>query len=150
MAIGVLPFELLWIIDFFAGSQLLDITSYMFEPERPLYLRSLSLFHIALPLIMIFLLRRLGYDRRALAAQTLLTWIVLPVTYLITDPAANINWAFGFGKEPQTVIHPLFYLTLGMVLLPVVVYLPGHLVLQRLFSHRLNGTTVSHDCAPPK
>lgn len=150
MAIGVLPFELIWIIDFFAGSQLLDITSYMFEPERPLYLRSLSLFHIALPLIMIFLLRRLGYDRRALAAQTLLTWIVLPVTYLITDPAANINWAFGFGEEPQTLIHPLFYLALGMILLPVVVYLPGHLVLQRLFSHRLNETTVSHDCAPPK
>ena len=81
-------------------------------------------------------LQGLGYDRRALAVQTLLTWIVLPVTYLVTDPAANINWVFGFGKESQTVIHPLLYLSLGMTLLPVVIYLPGHLVLQRLFSHR--------------
>ena len=136
MAIGVLSFEIVWSIDFLAGAQLLDIAGYMYESERPLYLRSLSLFHIALPLIMIFLLRRLGYDRRALAVQTLLTWIVLPVTYLVTDPAANINWVFGFGRESQTVIHPLLYLALGMILLPVVVYLPGHLVLQRLFSHR--------------
>lgn len=132
----ILPFEIVWSIDFLAGAQLLGIASYMFEPERPLYLCSLSFFHIALPLIIIFLLRRLGYDRRALAAQILLTWIVLPVICLITDPAANINWAFGFGKESQTMIHPLLYLALGMILLPVVVYLPSHLMLQRLFSHR--------------
>lgn len=136
MAIGVLPFEITWTVDFLAGSQLLGIASYMFEAERALYLRSLSLFHIALPPIMIFLLRRLGYDRRALAAQTLLTWIVLPVTYLVTDPVANINLVFGLGEGPQTVIHPLLYLAVGMILLPVVVYLPAHLVLQRLFSHR--------------
>jgi hypothetical protein len=91
-----------------------------------------------------------GYDRRALAVQTLLTWIVLPVTYLVTDPAANINWVFGFGKESQTVIHPLLYLALGIILLPVVVYLPGHLVLLRLFSHRRNKAAKSHDCVPPK
>lgn len=136
MAIGVLPLEIAWIIDFLSGAQLLGLASYMFEPELPLYLRSLSLFHIALPSIMIFLLRRLGYDRRALVAQTLLTWIVLPVTYLVTDPVTNINFVFGFDEEPQTLIHPLLYLALGMILLPVVVYLPGHLVLQRLFGHR--------------
>jgi hypothetical protein len=136
MAIGVLPFEIGWIIDFLTGAQLLGLTSYMFEPELPLYLRGLSLFHIALPAIMIFLLNRLGYDRRALVGQTLLTWILLPVTYFVTDPAANINFVFGFGDEPQTLIHPLLYLALEMILLPVIVYFPGHLVLQRLFNHR--------------
>jgi len=136
MAIGVLPFEIAWIIDFVAGAQLLGMASYMFEPEWPLYLRSLSFFHKALPLIMIFLLRRLGYDRRALAAQTLLIWLVLPATYLLTDPVANINLVFGFGKEPQTAIHPLLYLALEMVLLPLAVCWPVHLVLQRLFGKR--------------
>jgi len=135
MAIGVLPFEIAWTIDFFAGSQLLGVASYMFEPERTLYLRSLSLFHIMLPLIIIFLLRRLGYDRRALPAETLLTWIVLPVTYFVTDPADNVNLAFGFN-EPQTVMHPLLYLALGMILLPVVICWPAHLVLKRLFARR--------------
>jgi len=133
MAIGVMPFEIAWIIDFASGSRLIGMASYMFDLERPLYLRGLSLFHIMLPLVMVFLLRRLGYDRRALAAQTLLIWIVLPLTYLVVDPAANINLAFGFGSEPQTMMHPLLHLALEMILLPVVICWPSHLVLQRLF-----------------
>jgi len=136
MAIGVLPFEMAWTVDFLTGSQLLGMASYMFEPERPLYLRGLSLFHMVLPLVMIFLLRSLGYDRRALPAQALLIWIVLPVTYLVTDPVANINLVFGPGTEPQTVVHPLLYLAMEMTLLPVAVCWPTHLVLQRLFGHR--------------
>jgi hypothetical protein len=71
IAIGVLPFEIAWTVDFLTGSQLLGITSYMFEAEKPLYLRGLSLFHPMLPPIMIFLLIRLGYDPRALPAQIL-------------------------------------------------------------------------------
>ncbi len=136
MAIGVLPFEIAWTVDFLTGSELAGIASYMFEPQRPLYLRGLSLFHVMLPPIMIFLLNRLGYDQRALIAQTLAIWIVLPVTYLLTDPAANINLVFGFGREPQTVMHPLLHLALEMILLPVVICWPAHLVLRRLFGNR--------------
>jgi hypothetical protein len=136
MAIGVLPFELGWSLDLLSGSRLLGVTSYMFEPERPLYLRGLSLFHMMLPPIIILALRRLGYDRRALAAQTLLTWIVLPVTYLVTDPADNVNLAFGLGREPQAALPPLLYLALEMILLPVVICWPTHRVVQRLFARR--------------
>jgi hypothetical protein len=82
---------------------------------------------------MIYLLRRLGYDRRALMAQTLLIWIVLPATYLLTDPASNVNFAFGPGREPQTWLHPLLYLAAVMILLPAVICLPMHLLLRRLF-----------------
>lgn len=133
MAIGVLPFEIAWTADFLTGSRLLGVASYMFDPGRPLYLRGLSLFHAALPVLMIFLLHRLGYDRRALPAQTLLTWIVVPVTFLVTDPTDNVNLAFGLGREPQTLLHPLLYLGLEMILLPIVVCWPCHLVLRRLF-----------------
>lgn len=136
MVIGVLPFELAWILDFMTGSQLLGMASYMFDADLPLYLRSLSLYHMVLPVVMIFLLYRLGYDRRALVTQTLLIWVVLPVTYMVTNPADNINLVFGLGKEPQTSLHPLFYLGLEMILLPVVICLPGHLVLLRLAGRR--------------
>jgi len=136
MAIGVLPFELAWIVDFLAGARLFGMASYMFDAALPLYLRGLSLYHVMLPPVMILLLFRLGYDRRAFWAQTLLVWIVLPVTYLVTDPADNINLVFGLGREPQTSLHPLFYLSLEMVLLPVVVCLPAHLLLRRLFFRR--------------
>jgi hypothetical protein len=136
MAVGVLPFELAWSLDLLSGARLLGVTSYMFEPERPLYLRGLSLFHLVLPPLMLFLLLRLGYNRRALAAQTLLTWIVLPVTYLVTDPADNVNLVFGFGREPQAVIPPRLHLALEMVLLPLAICWPSHLVLQRLLRGR--------------
>jgi hypothetical protein len=136
MAIGVLPFEIAWTLDLLSGSRLLGATSYMFDPGRPHHLRALSLFHALLPPVIVYLLLRLGYDRRALAAQTLLIWIVLPVTYLVTDPAANINLAFGLGKAPQTVIHPLLYLALEMAVLPLAVCWPAHVLLQRLVRHR--------------
>jgi hypothetical protein len=136
MAIGVLPFELAWTVDFLAGARVIGMASYMFDPDLPLYLRALSLYHVALPPVMIFLLYRLGYDRRALLAQTLLVWVVLPVTFLVTEPADNINLVFGLGREPQRSMHPLFYLGLEMVLLPVVVCLPAHLLLRRLFGRR--------------
>jgi hypothetical protein len=143
MTVGVLPFEIAWTMDLVSGSQLLGMTDYMFESQRPLYLRGLSLFHIALPLMMIFLVRRLGYDPRALTAQILLTWIILPVTYLLTDPSDNVNLAFGFGRQPQTVMHPLLHLALEMLLLPLVIYWPAHLALQRVFSQRPAATRSS-------
>ncbi len=139
MAIGVLPFELAWCLDFFvslAGFRLLGTTSYMFDAELPLYLRGLSLFHVMLPIVVIFLLRRLGYDSRALLAQTLLVWVVLPITYLATEPLNNINFVFGPGKAPQTTLHPLLYLALEMILVPIVICLPTHLFLRRVVRGR--------------
>lgn len=131
MVIGVLPFEIGWTLDLLSGARLFGMVDYMAEPERPLYVRSLSLFHVALPVVMILLLRRLGYDRRALVSQMLLAWVVLPVTYLVTDPADNVNLVFGFGPEPQTARHPLLHLALEMILLPLAMYLPMHLMLKR-------------------
>ncbi len=136
IAIGVVPFEIVWTLDFLSGAQWIGFTSYMFDAERPLYLRGLSLFHLALPVLVLFLLRRLGYDRRALKAQTLLVWIVLPVTYLVTDPADNVNLAFGFGRGPQTAMPPLLHLALAMILIPALVCWPCHLLLQRVWGAR--------------
>jgi hypothetical protein len=104
----------------------------MFDESLPLYLRALSLYHLTLPPLILFLLLRLGYDRRALVVQTLLAWIVLPLCYLVTDPADNINFVFGPGKEPQTLLPPLLYLALEMVLAPLIIFLPLHLLLRRL------------------
>lgn len=78
---------------------------------------------------------RLAYDRRAWVAQTLLALVVLPVTYLATDPADNINWAFGPGRKPQQRLPPAVYLAL---LIPVVVYLPTHWILSKLFARPLS------------
>jgi hypothetical protein len=73
-AVGVLALELAWTADFLTGGRIIGLAAYMFDPKLPLYLRALSLFHLALPPTLVFLLYWLGYDRRALIYQTLLTW----------------------------------------------------------------------------
>src|SRR5438874_2461475 len=137
MAVAVVLLELVWNIDFFIhlvfGLRIVGISDYMFESRRPLYLRSLSLFHVILPILLLWLVYRLGYDRRALAAQTILAWIVLPATYLLTNPRDNINWAFGLGSHPQQRFPPLLYLGLLMISFPALVYFPTHWLLSRFF-----------------
>jgi hypothetical protein len=132
-AVGMLALELAWTIDFLSGGRLITIAAYMFDAKLPRYLRGLSLFHLALPPTLLFLVYQFGYDRRALIYQTLLTWAVLIVTYVTTDPAKNINWVFGPGSKPQHVVPPLLYLGLEMAIIPICVFLPTHLLLDRFF-----------------
>ena len=138
MAVAVLLPELAWNIDFFSQFilrvELLGLSSYMFDDSIPLFVRLLSLFHVALPPLLLWLLYRLGYDRRALLIQTALAWIVLPLTWLVTSPADNINWVYGLGDQPQTLLPPLAYLALLMLLFPLVTYLPTHAALCWLFA----------------
>jgi hypothetical protein len=135
MAIGVLPMELFWIADFASGARLFGFTGYMFDPALPWWLRAFSLFHLAIPPLLVWMLARQGYDERALAAQTALAWIVLPASFLLTGPGENVNWVHG-PDGPQDLLPPLVYLGLYMLLLPLVVYAPMHRLLRRLTAGR--------------
>jgi len=52
IAVGVLPLELGWCVDLLLGGRF-GLTGYMFDPAHPIYLRGLSLFHVALPPLML-------------------------------------------------------------------------------------------------
>jgi hypothetical protein len=138
MTVGVLLLESAWIVDFvwrlLIGRGLLGLTDYMFESRNPRFIRGLSLFHVAMPFLLLWMVSRLGYDRRAWLAQTLLTWGVLLITYFVTRPDDNINWAFGLGSKPQHRLSPPVYLVFLMLALPIVVYWPTHLALKHVFS----------------
>jgi len=140
MAVAVLLPELVWNLDFFlrliTGQDVtgLDATGYMFSPQQSLPVRLLSLFHLFLPPLLLWLVWRLGYHTRAGLATTALCWLVLPLSYLFTDPARNINWVFGWGREPQMWLPGAWYLALWMLLVPLCIYLPTHLVLKKLFA----------------
>ncbi|MCA1367233.1 hypothetical protein I6F15_07450 [Bradyrhizobium sp. BRP14] len=135
MAVGVLPLELAWCVDFVTGGRFIGLAAYMFDPKEPLHMRLLSGFHLFLPVLILFMLMRQGYDRRAFKAQTVFAWGVLLASYWLTPAEKNINWVHGLGPGPeaQKVLSPRTYLGLYMVLLPAVAYLPVHLVLKRLF-----------------
>jgi hypothetical protein len=137
MTLAVLAPELAWNLDFFGRllvrRRLLGMAEYMFDPGLPRGLRALSLFHVFLPPLMLWTLARLGYDARALWAQTILGETLLLVVYRFTDPAQNINWVFGPGTAPQTRLSRRAYLMLVLLFYPVFFYGPTHLVLRAIF-----------------
>jgi len=137
LAVSVVLLELLWNVDFFVRlltrSQLVGLSDYMFDSTISRSIRALSLFHVFLPAILIWYVYRLGYDSRAFLVQTFSAWVVLLLSFFLTKPKDNINWVYGFGKKPQTRVPKVIHLLLLMLGLPVLVYLPSHLVLKRLF-----------------
>ena len=138
MLVGVLLPEAVWngafFVRLFTGVRLFGLTDYMFDPSKPRYLRAISLFHVVLPLLLLWMVARLGYDARALAAQTALAWVVLPLTYWLADPKVeNVNWVFGWRARQQTSMPPLAYFGLMMIAFPLLIYLPTHLMLLQLF-----------------
>ena len=137
MTLAVALPELAWNADFWirlaTGRQLIGMTDYMFDPRYSRFLRALSLFHVGLPILLVWMVHRLGYDPRAWLLQTIVALVVLPVTYAITDPADNVNWVYGPGSTPQTRLTPATYLVLTMLFFPLVIYLPTHLLLRALF-----------------
>lgn len=147
MAVGVLIPELYWNIDFFthliAGKDVLGLnaTSYMFSEDKSLLVRCLSLFHIFLPVILLYSLRQLGYDSRGLLAQIILSWVILPASYLFTEPAKNINWVYGISEIPQTWMPEIIYLLLLMVLFPLLIFWPTHVLLKTVFKPTSKGKT---------
>lgn len=139
LAVGGLLPELGWNIDFWvgvaAGGSVTGATGYMFDAQAVLWRRAISLFHVALPPVLLWMVSRTRYDRRALPAQTVVCWVVLIVTYVVTDPDDNINWAFG-PVEAQAQVHSLLYLAALMLFFPIGFYLPTHLLLGKWLSAR--------------
>jgi hypothetical protein len=110
-------------------------TEYMWDSVHyPLYIRLLSLFHVVTPFLLVWGLRRFGYDRRAFWLQVATAWIVLPVSFLLTSPDKDINWVYGLFDRPQTIMSPTLYLALCMMGYPLLVYLPSHATLSRYFT----------------
>jgi hypothetical protein len=112
------------------------LAEYMFDPAIPRPVRALSLFHLWLPPLLVWAVARLGYDRRAWLAQTAVTTVILPVSYLATAPRDNVNWVYGPGARPQTRVHPLLYFTAVMLFFPLCFQWPAHALLCRAFGSR--------------
>jgi CDP-diglyceride synthetase len=140
MALGTLPFLAVWNVDFFAmlAGVGFGLTGYMLNPGLSLQIRVFSLFHVWLVWIWLLMLYRLGYDRRAWAAQSLLALIVMPLSYwashyAVYEPIENINWSLGPLNKPQSALPPMLYLALATLATPTLIYAPAHLILKRLF-----------------
>ena len=113
-------------------------TEYLWTSSVPLWVRMLSLFHIGLPILLVVLCARIGYDRRALAFQSGITVCLLAVSRSMGS-AGNLNYAF---------LDPVFHRALGPAPLHTAIifagtvllfYLPPHVILSKKYSYFPNG-----------
>lgn len=136
--------QTIWILDFLAGGHLIGITAYMFHSSTPLFTRLLSTFHIWLPILLVLLVWRMGYDRRAVWVQTLFSTTLLVASYAFTDPrhrpmgypvaAVNVNRVYGIhAADVQTWMPSLAFLGLHILFWPLFFYVPTHLIFRKLF-----------------
>ena len=132
-AVGVLLIQAAWIIDFFCrllfGIHPIGGTEYMFDTGQALWLRAMSLFHLFVPILLIWALLRLGYHRYGWRIESALCWVVLPLSFVAAPPAANLNWLWApFGIE-QTWLSPAGYLLFCLVAYPTIIFWPSHRLL---------------------
>ena len=132
-AVGLLVFQTLYAIDLLvavlSGHHIIGGTEYMFDAKISLLVRLLGLYHLVVPPLLVWTVRRLGYDARAWKCQTVTLWILLLINFF-WRPQYNVNWARGLGHEQHMVPHWL-YLAAYFIVVPLVVYWPTHLVLKR-------------------
>jgi len=128
--VGDLFYATVWSLDFLytllAPSP--GLTRYMLNPDLPIGVRVLSLFHIALPPLMFWVVRRLGYAPRAWRCQIAVSTALLFLAWFVSSPEQNINFAFGyhyFGWEPMP------YLVLFSIANGVLIWLT-HIALRSL------------------
>jgi hypothetical protein len=148
-AVAIVTPQMLWVLDLLcrvvAGMEITGVTAYMLNESIPLYLRGLSLFHGWLPFFLLWLLSRLGYDRRALVIQSAAAVVIVLVSYLFApappppagDPnrAVNINYVYGLtDDQAQTLMAPWLWVTSLIAVNIIAFYVPTHFVLRRLFA----------------
>jgi len=145
--VSMLISQTVWIADFVSGGHLIGISEYMFNPSIHLYVRGLSTFHLWLPFLLIWMVKRLGYDRRAPWLQTAIGVVVLVASYAFSDPrhpspkypnvSVNVNRVYGLGVTTvQTALPETVYLALMCIGYPSLIYFPTHLLIMQIIKRR--------------
>lgn len=127
---GIWCFEVCWHAasgrNFFGGAE------YMWDASVPRYVRLLSLFHVALPLVLLYAVWRTRYDRRGFPLQIAFAAATLVISRAM-GPQLNLNYSF---------VEPLFHRTWGpapvhlaavLAFISLIFYLPVHVALCKWF-----------------
>jgi hypothetical protein len=131
-----------WQLDYFyqliSGNPLFGFTDYMFAEDNPMINYIVSLFHIWMPVILIYSLYFVRYDGRAIKIQSGLSLLILLLSYCLTadmfGPAGNLNQVYGpSATAPQTWMHPWLWLVVIWLYTIVVIYVPTHVITARVF-----------------
>jgi hypothetical protein len=145
-AVGILLPQIVWVLDVathLVGLKITGMSDYMWDESIPRFTRAISLFHGWLPILLFYLVRRLGYDARAFRMWVMLAWVLMLVCFFwMPEPGSvpegskqpvNIDYVYGFSsKEPQHWMGKYPWLLLMMAGLPALIWWPTHRVLMRI------------------
>ena len=135
-AVSSLLVDLVWTLDaswrLLLGRHLLGGTEYFFDACYPLWVRLLSLFHVVIPPLLLWALHRTGYDRRGFALQSSIALLVF-IASRFASPAKNMNFAFTDPFFHRSWGPPPVHVAISFLFMVIVVYLPTHLALKRMF-----------------
>lgn len=131
-AVSSVLIDSLWAVDvmmrLFAHTHIIGGTEYLFDQHYPAWVRSMSLFHVVLPPLLLWAVRRTGYDRRGFQLQALIAALAMIASRFV-DPSKNVNFAFTgplVNKQWGPVPVHLACMFFGLVL---VIYWPTHRLL---------------------
>lgn len=124
----------LWLADvamtLATGRALHGGTLYLWDPSIPLAARVLSSYHLFVPLVLLWSLRRSGYDARALLVQSATAAVVIALSSIVATPQDNLNYLYHL-PDGTAYGGPLWVRSACQVMLVVVLlYLPMHLLSQ--------------------
>jgi hypothetical protein len=85
-----------------------------------------------MPPLLLWALNLAGYDRRGFAFQSLITLLAF-IASRFTSPAKNMNFAFTDPFFHRAWGPPPVHVAISLLFTMIVVYLPTHLVLKRIF-----------------
>lgn len=136
-AVAAPVIALAWMLDagwkLATGDFLYGATAYMWDPAFPLPARLLSLYHVAWPVLLWAVLRRIGYDRRGWPLQATIAAVAMIAARLVAPASENINFAWADPFLGRQFGPAWLHLAICWGLLSTVAYGPTHAALRRLF-----------------
>ncbi len=130
----------LWLVDvlgrLLTGRHWLGGTAYMFSSEIPLHVRLFSLEHVFLAPFLVYKLSGKGYDSTALRYAALLVPVVYYLTWLLADPASEVNWVWGLWGNTQAFMPGALYPLLAAFVFVLVLVVPAHFLAKRFLSQK--------------
>jgi hypothetical protein len=127
---------LVWTLDFVGGLVLGEsptgVTAYMFADELPLALRATSTYHMWLPVFVLWLCRRQGYDERGVWLQCVIGTLAIVGSWRFGESVRNLNYTVAPFNVEQTWLPQPLYILLLCIGTALLVYLPGHLIVRAI------------------
>jgi hypothetical protein len=136
-----------WISDMAArllfGRFLNGGTAYMWDSNLSALVRILSLYHLALPLVLLWFVIKLGYHKQAWIAQSAIaagSWLI---GLFIAPAAENINYLYYWPNQPSQAQLSLGHAGAMFITLVLLVYWPAHQMFLRWFKKNESSISVN-------